>query len=59
MIEWRVGWIFDIAAEWFWVGFVLRMSRGKPWWVRMLWALSPIIFLAALIGGIWLMGAVH
>jgi hypothetical protein len=50
-----MSWLLDIAIEWFWTGFVLRMSRGQPWWVWTLWTLSPVLALAALLGLAWLL----
>jgi hypothetical protein len=50
-----MGWMIDSLVDLFWVDFVLRKTRGKPWWVRILWAASPIIFLAAFAGLIWLL----
>jgi RsiW-degrading membrane proteinase PrsW (M82 family) len=37
-----LGWIIEAAIDWFWVGFVERMSKGKPWWVFVLAALFGI-----------------
>jgi hypothetical protein len=49
-----VSWLFDFVTDLFWVEFVSRMSRGKPWWVWALWALSPIIVIGLLLGTLWL-----
>lgn len=50
-----MGWIMEAAIDWFWVGFVQRVSKGKPWWVWTLWALSPVFLVAALFGIGWLL----
>lgn len=50
-----MGWIVDAAIDWFWVGFVERMSKGKPWWVWSLWALSPLFLLGVAIASLWLL----
>ncbi len=46
-------WIIEAATNWFWVGFVERRSRGKPWWVWGSWALSPILLVVSVFGALW------
>lgn len=50
-----MGWIIEAAIDWFWLGFVERMSKGKPWWVSAFWALSPILVVGVLFGALWLL----
>jgi hypothetical protein len=50
-----MSWLLDIAIDWFWIGFVERMSEGRPWWAWALWALSPLWLLAAVFGLGWLL----
>lgn len=48
-----MGWIIEAAIHWFWIGFVERMSNGKPWWVWAFWLLSPVLILGVLISALW------
>lgn len=50
-----MGWLAEVAVEWFWIGMVERMSKGRPWWVWAFWALSPLLAVAALLGLLWLL----
>lgn len=50
-----MGWIIEAAVNWFWIGFVERMSEGKPWWVWLFWILSPFLVFAALAALLWLL----
>lgn len=49
-----MGWLLDALTDWIWTEFVERMSRGKPRWVWVLWALSPALVVALLFGVLWL-----
>lgn len=49
-----MGWLVDFVTDWFWIEFVERMSRGKPWWVWALWALSPLIAVVLIFGALWI-----
>jgi hypothetical protein len=44
-----VDWIIEIATA-CWPEFVDWASKGRPWWVWTLWALSPLFVLAAFFG---------
>lgn len=50
-----MGWLIEFAVDWLWLGFVERMSKGKPWWVWTFWALSPLLAVAALVALLWLL----
>lgn len=50
-----MGWIVEAAINWFWIGFVERMSKGKPWWVWAVSMLSPLLLFAALVGLVWIL----
>jgi hypothetical protein len=50
-----LGWIIEAAIDWFWTGFVERMSKAKPWWVWAFWSLSPVFLLGLLVGVVWLL----
>ncbi|HEX8192159.1 MAG TPA: hypothetical protein VF552_04600 [Allosphingosinicella sp.] len=48
-----MGWIIEAAVDWFWIGFVERMSKGKPRWVWALWAFSPLLVAGLLLAVLW------
>ena len=50
-----MGWLIEAAIDWFWVGFVERMSKGRPWWVWVFWLLSPVLALLAVGGLVWVL----
>ncbi len=50
-----MGWLIEFVIEGLWIGFADRMSRGRPWWVWILWWLLPVLVVAALFGLAWLL----
>jgi hypothetical protein len=49
-----MGFIIEAVINWFWIGFVERKSKGKPWWVWLFWMVSPLLAFGAFIGLFWL-----
>lgn len=51
----KLGWIIEAAIDWFSTGFIERMSKGRPWWVRTIWTLSALLLVGAFVGTLWLL----
>jgi hypothetical protein len=50
-----MGWLLETLIDWFWIGLIERTCEGKPWWVRLLWVLSPLWIIAILAALLWLL----
>ena len=47
--------ILEALIDWFFIGFVEKVSKGRPAWVWLLAILSPLILLALLGGALYLL----